>query len=320
MKRFLALLILGCLLFGLCACSPGTKANVTVLWSGDSTAENSMLYTALAKSMRSENLACTHQYAQGDATNQLEQMQNALKNGCQAVMVDVADAVFAAQFVVLAKEANIPLFFFGTPIETDVLSTYDRAFFITPDSSTFGEVQGTLVKNTLKKKLKSYDRNGDEVISYVALGELGDTLMHVENNLKSVQPGSAADIRAQVQSLYATHTDERGDTVECLFTVDDAAADEALTMLQELGFNTNRKNRILLFTVIRGTSPLGNNTRDLIRSGKLFAATAEDSTLTAATICRVLRNCLNGEAPQNGVKDTVKVSGQQYAVPYITLT
>lgn len=320
MKRFLSLLLLGCLLVGLCACSPGAKANVTVLWSGNSSAENSMLYTSFTKSMRSQNFTCTHQFADDDATKQLEQMQDALKNGCQAVAVDVADAVFAAQFVVLAKEANVPLFFFGTPIETDVLNTYDRAFFVAPDESTFGETQGTLVKNALKKKLKAYDRNGDGIISYVALGELGDTLQHVENNLKSVQPGSSVDIRAQVQSIYATYTDGRGDTVECLFTVDDTAAHDALDVLQGFGFNQNKQNRLLLFTVIRGTSPVGNATRDLIRAGRLYAATAENSDLTAASICRVLRNCINGEAPESGLKDTVKINGQEYAIPYITLT
>ena len=318
--RLLACLLSLALLFSLSACSAGPAAEVTVLWSGADTVSDSLLFDTLESALRSKNLSYTHQFAAADSTTQIEQANAAVKNGCDALAVDAVNPTCAQLLVDLAKEHDLPIVFFGTAVDASLLEDYARAAYVGTDTTSFGEVNGTLIKTAVQKKLSTYDRNGDGTLSFVALGEIGDTLQYVDGNLTRVMEGSSVDVRAQILSLYATYTDERGNTVELLLTENDAGAAEAVTALQENGYNNSKKNRIPLTTVITATSPTGNATRDLIRKGSIIGATAEDADLIGKTIATALRNILNETEINAGVKGTVTVNGRHFTVPYITLT
>ena len=198
MGRLVALLLCGTLLLGLTACSAGPAADVTVLWAGEDTVSGSLLFDKLEKALRSKNLACTHQYALADQSTQIQQANAAIQGGCDALAVEAVNPADAQLLVDLAEEHRVPIVFFGPAIDPAVLKSYDRAAYVGTDAASLGEINGTLIKNAVQKKLSTYDRNDDDKLSFVALGDIGDTLQYVDSNLTRAMEGSSVGIKPQL--------------------------------------------------------------------------------------------------------------------------
>lgn len=237
MKKIIAIVLLAALALGLAACGTINKTDVAVLWSGADKAQvpNSLI-NAMDRAMYIENIGYTYYGAQGDAAKQLSQAQQALADGCAALMVELVDAASAQSIVDLAKAKDVPVIFFGCDVDETVAASYDKCVTVNTDKATLAKEYAAMIAEYLKDNAEDLDRNGDGKISCVQLyeGELDiDT----------------KDLEVELELLDTTEIDPAA--VEMVLTGDDGEAQKLLVDLQAQDYNTNKlvTHYVALFTV-----------------------------------------------------------------------
>lgn len=236
MKKILAILLATLLLLGMSACGTINDTNIAVLWSDTSEAVSpNSLINAMDRAMYIQSIGYEYYGAEKDQNRQLEQAKNALDAGCSALLVELVDRSAAQQIVDLAKEKSVPVVFFNSIVEEEVLASYEKCYAVTADASSMAKVQGEMILEYVKNT-KNLDRNGDGKVTYAKLG----TVPFV---LKSES--------VVFEETYVDLADLDPEAVEMIITADDLTAMQVLIDLQSKDFNTDKltTQSVVLFTV-----------------------------------------------------------------------
>ena len=206
MKKILSVLLVLCLIAALAACSPAAPAtspepspaqttepspapvdpgaselSVDVFWY---TFADTFLASVRADMIEQEagfpNLAVTHHDSMDSQSTQIEQIQTAITQGTDLLVVNIvttgAEDV-AVNIVELARNADVPIIFFNREVSDDVINSYDQAVFIGTDAAEAGVFQGMAIAEFLLEgdNLSRFDVDGNGEIRYIMLrGEHGN--------------------------------------------------------------------------------------------------------------------------------------------------
>ena len=353
MKKILAIMLAVLLMAGaLTACggsSNGSKGEVSVLYYTFSDTYISSVRSAMDKLLKDAGVKFNDYDANGNQTQQTEQVDVAIAKGSSALIVNVVDTGSndAAQTIVnKAKAANIPVIFFNRSVDETVVKSYDKCVFVGTDYEMAGHMQGEMIGKYIVENFGKLDLNGDGKISYVMFkGQEGNleaiarTKYGVEDCNKLLtaagrpelsfydasnsdkylvdQDGqwSSAAATNYMSTILAQYSEANKNMVELVIANNDDMALGAISALQAAGFNTGSGKTIPIFGV--DATDAG---KSAIKSGAMTGTIRQDGDGMASTIFTVMNNLRDGKGTFEGVDSANVVGTWRVNIPYYEYT
>ena len=353
MKKILAIMLAVLLMAGaLTACggsSNGSKGEVSVLYYTFSDTYISSVRSAMDKLLKDAGVKFNDYDANGNQTQQTEQVDVAIAKGSSALIVNVVDTGSndAAQTIVnKAKAANIPVIFFNRSVDETVVKSYDKCVFIGTDYEMAGHMQGDMIGKYIVENFGKLDLNGDGKISYVMFkGQEGNleaiarTKYGVEDCNKLLtaagrpelsfydasnsdkylvdQDGqwSSAAATNYMSTILAQYSEANKNMVELVIANNDDMALGAISALQAAGYNTGSGKTIPIFGV--DATDAG---KSAIKSGAMTGTIRQDGDGMASTIFTVMNNLRDGKGTFEGVDSENVVGTWRVNIPYSEYT
>lgn len=353
MKKILAIMLAVLLMAGaLTACggsSNGSKGEVSVLYYTFSDTYISSVRSAMDKLLKDAGVKFNDYDANGNQTQQTEQVDVAIAKGSSALIVNVVDTGSndAAQTIVnKAKAANIPVIFFNRSVDETVVKSYDKCVFIGTDYEMAGHMQGEMIGKYIVENFGKLDLNGDGKISYVMFkGQEGNleaiarTKYGVEDCNKLLtaagkpelsfydasnsdkylvdQDGqwSSAAATNYMSTILAQYSEANKNMVELVIANNDDMALGAISALQAAGYNTGSGKTIPIFGV--DATDAG---KSAIKSGAMTGTIRQDGDGMASTIFTVMNNLRDGKETFEGVDSENVVGTWRVNIPYSEYT
>ncbi len=353
MKKILAIMLAVLLMAGaLTACggsSDGSKGEVSVLYYTFSDTYISSVRSAMDKLLKDAGVKFNDYDANGNQTQQTEQVDVAIAKGSSALIVNVVDTGSndAAQTIVnKAKAANIPVIFFNRSVDETVVKSYDKCVFVGTDYEMAGHMQGEMIGKYIVENFDKLDLNGDGKLSYVMFkGQEGNleaiarTKYGVEDCNKLLtaagkpelsfydasnsdkylvdQDGqwSSAAATNYVSTILAQYSEANKNMVELVIANNDDMALGAISALQAAGYNTGSGKTIPIFGV--DATDAG---KSAIKSGAMTGTIRQDGDGMASTIFTVMNNLRDGKGTFEGVDSENVVGTWRVNIPYYEYT
>ena len=327
----------------------GDALNIAVLYYNYSDAFISNVRNEMDAKWTELGITFNNQDGNTNAGTQLDQVNTAIANGVNALVVNAVEASAdeTTQAIVdAAKNANIPVVFFNREVSNDVINSYDKAAFVGTDPAEAGHMQGELIGNYLLENYDAVDLNGDGVISYVMFKgqennpeaeyrtqySVEDANAILEENGKPalayydtaattqylVDPNgswSAAAAQDYMTTILSAYSEANGNMVELVIANNDDMGLGAITALETAGYNNGTGTTIPVFTVdgLQGIV-------DAINAGKATGAVGQSASGLAEAVATLLQNYQEtGDLMSNTEGMNVDADVAKIRVPYTTV-
>ena len=329
----------------------GDGLNIAVLYYNYSDAFISNVRNEMDAKWEELGITFNNQDGNTNAGTQLDQVNTAIANGVNALVVNAVEASAdeTTQAIVdAAKNANIPVIFFNREVSNDVINSYDKAAFVGTDPAEAGHMQGELIGNYLLENYDAVDLNGDGVISYVMfkgqennpeaeyrtqfavedanaiLTEAGKPALAYYDSAAATQylvdpNGSWSSAAAQdyMTTVLSAYSEANGNMVELVIANNDDMGLGAITALETAGYNTGAEGSttIPVFTV-DGLQAIV----DAINAGKATGAVGQSASGLAEAVATLLQNYQEtGDLMSNTEGMNVDADVAKIRVPYTTV-
>ena len=337
MKKILAIALALIMVLSMVAC--GTPApeggdktaatKVSVFWYDESDVYLSSVRDALNKELEAAGVEYDNQFAAGDQSKQLDQINTAISAGSNLLVVNVVTSgdPDTAKSIVEAA-GDIPVIFFNRAIGTDgsdvtFLSENATACFIGTDAPEAGHMQGKMVGDYVLANYDTIDLNGDGVISYAMFkGQEGNVeaiyrtqfgqedadavltaagkpalVYFDEANTDKYQVDLNGAWSAQAAKEYmdtnlVSYNEANGNMIECVICNNDGMAEGVVASLQKAGYNIDDGHVVPVFGV-----DATDNAKALIADGAMTGTVKQDNVGMAQAIALTVQAVLDGAAP-----------------------
>ena len=374
MKKILAMLLALVMVFALVACSsdsstapaadttpadagndaaePAADAgstsdlNVGVFWYAYSDAFLSTVRSALDSSLDAAGIAYTDYDGNNNQSTQLEQVQTAITNGVNVLVVNLvtSGSADAAQQIIDAAN-GLPVVFFNRAPEGDgeegkVLNAYDNVCFIGTDAPEAGHMQGKMIGDFLVANYDEVDLNGDGVISYAmfmgdkanveaiyrtqygvedanavltAAGKPELEYFNASNSDKyQLDPNGAWSSAAGFDFMstnLAEYSEANGNMIELVIANNDDMALGAISALQNAGYNNGGDSTKIPVFGVDATQPA----QDAIAADSMTGTVKQDAEGMATAITSVVE-AIGGGSDMAGSVSSVAGSADMFSV------
>ena len=182
MKKLLAILMAGVMVFGLTACGSSEpsattedETKVVVFWYDESDVYLSSVRDAMNKEFEALGITPENQFAANNQTTQFDQIKTAIAGGADILVVNqVTSGASDTAEDIIAAAGDIPVVFFNRAIGTDgsdvtVLEENPTTAFIGTDAPAAGHMQGKMIGDYIVANFETIDLNKDGKISYAMM-------------------------------------------------------------------------------------------------------------------------------------------------------
>ena len=336
MKKILAIALALVMVLGMVACGgnggnggEAAATKVSVFWYDESDVYLSSVRDALNKELEAAGVAYDNQFAAGDQSKQLDQINTAISAGSNLLVVNVVTSgdPDTAKSIVEAA-GDIPVIFFNRAIGTDgsdvtFLSENATACFIGTDAPEAGHMQGKMIGDYILANYDAVDLNGDGAISYAmfkgqegnveaiyrtqfgvedadailtAAGKPALVYFDASNSDKyQVDPDGAWSAKAAKEYMdtnLVSYNEANGNMIELVICNNDGMAEGAVASLQAAGYNIDNGHVVPVFGV-----DATENAKVLIADGAMTGTVKQDAEGMAAAICQSVQAMAGGKAP-----------------------
>jgi methyl-galactoside transport system substrate-binding protein len=197
------------------------------------------------------------------------------------------------------KEKNIPVIFVSKrPINIDenIIKSYDKAYYIVPDSEQAGILQGKILVDLWNKNKETIDTNKDNIMQYVMLRgdissieainrtkysivEIESAGIKVEKLASEVCDWSEDTAKNKVETLLLSY----GNKIEVIIANNDAMAIGAIKALQKYGYNKGSNTKTIPVVGVDETQ----EACDFIKKGFMAGSIAQDPNTMANALYKV---------------------------------
>ena len=185
-KVFVTALIL-VLAFASCSFADGVKIGACIYRFSD--AFMLRFRNAMSAESTKEGAELVLADSQNDQTIQDAQVDEFIANGANVLIINPVDRMSSQNIIDKAKAANIHVVFINREPPANILSTYDKAYYVGAKPEESGTMEGELLAEYLKTNPK-YDKNKDKKLQFVMLmGENGhqDMILRSEYSVKALK-------------------------------------------------------------------------------------------------------------------------------------
>ena len=286
----------------------------------------SSVRNALTADLASNKITYQEYDADHDQMTQNTQVDKAIKNGADVLVVNIVNSGSAEKTDVIcqkADRANIPIIFFNRPIEEEgyegvILDYYDDIAFVGTNSAEAGHLQGQMIGEYLVDHYEATDLNGDGRISYALFKGEAANVEAIYRTRYSVEDANAIlaekgypplayfdessvdkfqlDLtgswtKESAQNYLLTDlsrfNEDNGNMIELVIANSDAMAEGAIEALQTYGYNLGTKDCTTIPVFGVDATEAG---RQLIASGIMTGTISQDAQAMADCICQMVQN------------------------------
>lgn len=205
-KKVLTILMMGCLMVGLCACGKraihqeknSIKIGVTVYDQYDAFLAQMMdSFQAYAEKVENDTgvtVTVEIYNAAASQSTQNEQVEEMIEKNFDVICVNLVDRTDPSSIIDAAEKANVPIVFFNRELVEEDLQRWDGLYYVGATALESGIMEGELAADYCMHH-PEVDKNGDGVIQYVVLeGEAGhqDAIMRTEYSISTIQDAGIA--------------------------------------------------------------------------------------------------------------------------------
>ena len=261
--------------------------------------------------------------------NQAEQdayIDKLLKEGVDLILISISDITASERVINKIKEYNVPVIFFNRePVITNVIKSYEKAFYVGSDAKEGGRMQGEIIADAWNSRKATIDRNGDNIMQYVMLQGFKNNLETIERTENSVLAINNAGIKTQELASSIANWDKelarqavasfllsQGNKVEVIIANNDGMAEGAIEALQTYGYNLGDKAKTILVVGIDGTP----TAQELIKKGFMEGTVSQDAKAMAEAIYTIGMNLVSGKKPLEGTQYKVDETGVSIRIPH----
>ncbi|AEM21407.1 galactose/glucose-binding protein [Brachyspira intermedia PWS/A] len=265
--------------------------------------------------------------SENDQVKQNDQVDAAIQREVDALAINLVDPASASFMINKIKPTGIPVIFFNKEPSKEDMMLYDKAWYVGTLSEESGNIQGDIVVKAWQEN-PAWDKNGDGKIQYVLLkGEAGhpDAEARTER-IKSVLTNNGITIEQldeqtanwdilQAQTAADSWVEKYGNSIEFIFSNNDAMALGALKSIQKQGYNIGDSNK---FIPIVGVDAIPEIIEE-IKKGTVVGTVLQSPKDQAKAVVDMVMNAANGNDVLTGTEyklDEVKA----VRVPYRAIT
>ena len=350
MKKLIALLLAILMVFSLAGCgskeptpSGGeeepAETKVAVFWYAFSDAYLSTVRSALDADLEKAGIAYQDFDSNNNQGTQLEQVQTAVTNGFNILVVNLVTSGSAdAAQQILAAAGDIPVIFFNRAVEGDgeegtVLKGNGNIAFIGTDAPEAGHMQGKMIGEFLVNNYEATDLNGDGQISYAMfMGDAAnvEAIYRTQYGVEDANAVLTAAGKPELVYFNAANTDKyqldpngawsnaaandfmntnlaeyseaNGNMIELVIANNDDMALGAIASLQSAGYNLGdgTSTKIPVFGV-DATQPA----QDAIAADTMTGTVKQDAEGMANAICTTVAAVAGGTSVVDACKQVV---------------
>lgn len=203
------------------------------------------------------------------------------------------------------KDKNIPVIFASKRIlkvDENIVKSYDKAYYVLPDSEQGGRLQGKMLANIWNKNKNAIDTNKDDVMQYVVLqggvSSMGTTdrtkysIMTIKDEgIKVEQLASEfcdwdEDLaREKTEGLFVQY-DGR---IEVIIANNDVMAIGAVKALQKFGYNKGKNTKT---KPVVGMDAIPESL-DFIKKGYMLGTVLQDPDVMAETFYKIVMHLVS---------------------------
>lgn len=198
------------------------------------------------------------------------------------------------------KDKNIPVIFASKRIlkvDENIIKSYDKAYYVLPDSEQAGRLQGKMLANIWNKNKNAIDTNKDDVMQYVVL-QGGVSSMEINDRTKySTMTIKDAGIKVEQLASEFCNWDENlarektegllvqyGNRIEVVIANNDVMAIGAVKALQKYGYNKGGNTKTIPVVGIDAIP----ESLDFIKKGYMSGTVLQDSDVMAEEFYEVV--------------------------------
>lgn len=306
--------------------SDEAKANVFYYSLNDTFINN--LSSKMSAAAQSLNIKITAFDAGDDLIKQLNQVEVALSNSKDPLIVNPVDALNGEAVLQYAKKAKVPVIFFNRKPSDEVLASYQDAWYVGTNAGKAGEYQAEILIDYLKAH-PEYDKNGNGVLDYVLLkGEAThyDTQLRTSAFMHTMQKAGIKTkplVVANCNWSYAQASDEMQrvnlrfgfDEVEAVISNNDAMALGALNQLQDAGYNKGDSSKFIPVIGIDATDAAV----EAVMRGQMLGTVLNDAVSISEVCLKIAKAYSNEETITEDVVG-YPIDNRQIEVPYVKYT
>ena len=265
--------------------------------------------------------------SENDQVKQNDQVDAAIQRNVDALAINLVDPSSASFMIDKIKSTGIPVIFFNKEPSKADMELYDKAWYVGTLSEESGDIQGDIVLKSWMSNA-SWDKNGDGKIQYVLLkGEAGhpDAEARTER-IKYVLTNNGIEIEEldeqtanwdilQAQNAADAWIKKYGNTIEFIFSNNDAMALGALKSIQKEGYNIGDSNK---FIPIVGVDAIPEVIEE-IKKGTIVGTVLQSPKDQAKAIVDMVINAANGNDVLSGTEYKLD-DAKAVRVPYRAIT
>lgn len=226
------------------------------------------------------------------------------------------------------KEKNIPVIFASkrvAKIDTNIIQSYDKAYYVIADSEQGGILQGKVIADLWNKNKNTIDRNKDNVMQYIMLQGDPNNIETIERTKYSIITTEDAGVKLEklASKFCYWNEDMARDATEALFTQyalktemiianNDAMAIGAIKALQKYGYNNSNSTKIIPVVGIDAIP----EAKDLIQKGFMAGTIFQDPNVMAEAFYEVGMHLVNENVRFECVKYKCDDSGRIIQLPF----
>ncbi|WP_300368691.1 galactose ABC transporter substrate-binding protein [Brachyspira sp.] len=240
--------------------------------------------------------------SKNNQTIQNEQIDDYISKGVKVLVINLVDPEAAENVISKAKAYNIPLILFNKAPDFNVMSSYNKVWYVGTTSKEVSDLQGEIILNNWTNNA-SLDKNNDGKIQCVIIkGEPGhiDAEIRSENVITFLNNnGVETDVlniqtamwnRKKASEIMSSWMKNYESQIEYIICNNDSMALGALSAIQNLGYNKGDSNKYIPIVGIDGT----HESIKEIKNGAIVGTVLNDEILQARAISDLAINLFNG--------------------------
>lgn len=204
------------------------------------------------------------------------------------------------------KNKNIPVIFASKRIlkvDENIVKSYDKAYYVLPDSEQAGRLQGEMLANIWNKNKNAIDINKDKVIQYVMLqGGINNTGTNDRTKFSIMTIKDEGIKVEQLASVFCNWEEELargamegllvqyGNKIEVVIANNDTMAVGSVKALQKFGYNKDDNTRTIPVVGIDAIP----ESLDFIKKGYMSGTVLQDPDVMAEAFYKVIMQLVSG--------------------------
>ncbi|OOM07226.1 galactose ABC transporter substrate-binding protein [Clostridium saccharobutylicum] len=253
--------------------------------------------------------------AKSDEATQNRQIEKALDEGVDLILLNIVNRGDARTVINRIKECNVPVILFNRePVTPVPIASYGKALYIGTDGKQVGALQGKMLIDAWNTSKEDIDKNEDNIMQYVMLQGESDNTEAIERTKYSISTIEKAGIKTQEVALKIADWREDlaynamkelfekyKDQIEIIIANDDTMAIGAVKALQEHGYNNGDISKTIPIVGV-DVIPI---VKEFIEKGYMLGSVYQEPRAYAEALYTTGMNMIEGKNPVEGTKYTL---------------